>query len=65
MAKICHGGADPAFTARIDGLLAERPRAREAKDWARADAIRDELTRMSIQVMDGAGGARWKLKERA
>ncbi|CAN0152260.1 unnamed protein product, partial [Chrysoparadoxa australica] len=33
-----------AQKAEIDGLLVERAEARKAKDFARADAIRDELT---------------------
>jgi cysteinyl-tRNA synthetase len=60
-----HGGADPALAAHVDALIAERARAREAKDWTRADAIRDELTSLKIEVMDSAAGASWKLKERA
>jgi len=60
-----HGGADPALTARIDGLIADRVKARAAKDWTRADAIRGELTDLGVEVMDNATGATWKLKERA
>jgi cysteinyl-tRNA synthetase len=60
-----HGGADPAFAAHVDALIAERAKAREARDWTRADAIRDELSRLKIEVMDGAAGASWKLRERA
>jgi cysteinyl-tRNA synthetase len=60
-----HGGADPALTARVDALIAERVTARKARDWTRADAIREELTRLNIEVMDSADGASWKLKERA
>ncbi len=60
-----HGGADPALAAHVDALIAERAQAREARDWTRADAIRDELSRLKIEVMDGAAGASWKLKERA
>ena len=39
-------------------LLAERERAREQRDFARADALRDELTERGWQVRDGADGAR-------
>ena len=46
--------------ARIDALLEERTAARAAKDFARADAIRDELTAMGIVIEDSADGARWK-----
>jgi cysteinyl-tRNA synthetase len=60
-----HGGADTALKARIDALIAERIGARAAKDFARADAIRAELTALNVEVMDSATGATWKLKERA
>ncbi|HEY2179988.1 MAG TPA: cysteine--tRNA ligase [Caulobacteraceae bacterium] len=60
-----HGGADPALTARVEALIAERGSARAAKDWARADAIRDELAALNVEVMDGAAGASWKRKETA
>ncbi|HEY5288537.1 MAG TPA: DALR domain-containing protein, partial [Caulobacteraceae bacterium] len=60
-----HGGADPALAARIDGLVSDRAKARTARDWARADAIRAELTGLGVEVMDGAAGASWKLREQA
>ncbi|MFK5151256.1 hypothetical protein ACI4CU_28305, partial [Klebsiella pneumoniae] len=39
--------------AAIEARLAERKEARAAKDFARADAIRDELTAAGVEVMDG------------
>ena len=39
-------------------LLEEREQARAAKDFARADAIRDELAELGWEVRDGAEGAR-------
>jgi len=59
------GGADPALAATVERLIAERLDARAAKDFARADAIRAELTDLDIEVMDSAAGATWRLKERA
>ncbi len=59
------GGADPALAATVERLIAERLEARAAKDFARADAIRAELTGLDIEVMDSAAGATWRLKERA
>ncbi len=59
------GGADADLTARVEALIAERAAARAAKDWARADAIRAELTGLDVEVMDGAAGATWKLKASA
>jgi cysteinyl-tRNA synthetase len=57
------GGADPELKARVEALIAERIAARTAKDWPRADAIRDELNALNVVVMDSADGATWRLKE--
>ncbi|THD37186.1 MAG: cysteine--tRNA ligase [Sphingomonas sp.] len=39
--------------ADIEARLTERKEARAAKDFARSDAIRDELTAAGVEVMDG------------
>jgi len=54
------GAADDPEAAEIDALVEERIAARNNKDWARADEIRDELVARNIVVEDGADGARWK-----
>ena len=54
------GAVDPAFRARVDVLIDERGRARAAKDWATADAKRDELAAMGVDVMDGPDGPTWR-----
>lgn len=47
--------------ATIEARLAERREARAAKDFARSDAIRDELAAAGVEVMDGdALGWDWK-----
>jgi cysteinyl-tRNA synthetase len=58
------GAADPALKTHIDGLIAERIAARNAKDWANADRIRAELTALNVEVMDSATGATWRIKEK-
>jgi cysteinyl-tRNA synthetase len=47
--------------ADIEKQLAERQAAREAKDWARSDGIRDELAAQGILVMDTAEGMAWRI----
>jgi cysteinyl-tRNA synthetase len=42
-----------AHPADVDARLAARKEARAAKDFARSDAIRDELTAAGVEVMDG------------
>jgi cysteinyl-tRNA synthetase len=44
--------------AEAEALLAERQEARAAKDYARADEIRDRLAALGWEVRDEAGGAR-------
>ncbi|KRE95723.1 cysteine--tRNA ligase [Nocardioides sp. Soil774] len=45
----------------VRGLLAERAAAREAKDWARADAIRDQIKSAGLEVEDTSTGPRWTI----
>ena len=52
-------GTDP----EIDRMLVERQAARDAKDWATADRIRDELALREIEIVDTPEGARWRRKE--
>jgi cysteinyl-tRNA synthetase len=55
--------ADPDLKVRVEALIDARVAARAAKDWAEADRIRDELTALNVEVMDGPTGATWRLKE--
>ncbi len=43
----------------VDALIDVRARARQARDWERADAIRDRLGALGIVIEDVADGARW------
>ena len=54
-------GGDAIDPAWVQGLLDERLAARKAKDFARADAIREELAARHIVIEDGAQGTRWKV----
>ena len=46
--------------ADIEKLIEERQAARKAKDFARADAIRDELLEKGIILKDTSEGVQWK-----
>ncbi|MDR3313794.1 MAG: cysteine--tRNA ligase [Oscillospiraceae bacterium] len=53
-----HLEADQAPDAQAEALVAERTAARQAKDWARADAIRDQLKALGFTVEDTPQGAK-------
>ncbi|EMR14086.1 cysteinyl-tRNA synthetase [Methylophaga lonarensis MPL] len=53
------GGGDGA-AADIELLIEQRNAARAAKDWAKADEIRDQLTAMDIVLEDAAGKTVWR-----
>ncbi len=45
--------------AKVEQLIAQRNEARARKDFAAADAIRDELTRMGVTIEDAADKTHW------
>jgi len=45
----------------VDALVALRLRARDAKDWATSDAIRDGLVAAGIEIRDTRDGTEWDL----
>jgi cysteinyl-tRNA synthetase len=44
----------------IETLIQQRLNARQDKDWAEADRVRDELQAQGILLEDGAGGTTWR-----
>lgn len=48
--------------ADVDRRVKEREEARRARDFARADAIRDELAGMGVELMDAAQGSAWRVR---
>ncbi|MDE0777273.1 MAG: cysteine--tRNA ligase [Nocardioides sp.] len=60
-------GDDAALTGVVDalvaGLLAPRAEARAAKDYARADVIRDQIKAAGIEVEDTPTGPKWSLSK--
>jgi len=55
--------ADDPESAAIEGLIEKRNQARADRDFAAADALRDELTAMGIVLEDAGGVTRWRRKE--
>ena len=51
---------DKESDAEIDALIEERQAARKAKNFARADEIRDELKARGIVLEDTKDGVKWK-----
>ncbi|MGD0547688.1 MAG: cysteine--tRNA ligase, partial [Terracidiphilus sp.] len=63
------GEAAPELLARqgltdemIDALVAERTQAKRQRNFARADAIRNELAEKGVVIEDAKDGVRWKRK---
>ena len=54
------GSSDADDAAEIDAMVAARDAARDSKDWAEADRLRDELTAMGITLEDSEGKTRWR-----
>jgi cysteinyl-tRNA synthetase len=48
--------------SRIQALILERQKAREEKDWRRADDIRRELASQNITLKDSAGQTTWLIE---
>lgn len=52
-------GEQDVLDEDIEALIAERQEARANKDFARADAIRDQLAEQGIKLFDTKDGVRW------
>ncbi len=48
--------------ADINDLINQRNEARNAKDWQKADELREQLHNMGIELLDGPEGTSWKVK---
>lgn len=53
--------ADAELTAFVEAKIEERKEAKKAKDFAKADAIRDELLAKGVEIKDTREGVVWKL----
>ena len=50
-----------SFSKAVDMLLQMRLQAKQNKDWATSDKIRDELTALGFEIKDTKDGFEWKL----
>ena len=56
--------ADDELATRVESLLSQRHKARKERDFARADALRDEIVALGVELMDTPDGTEWKRKSR-
>lgn len=54
---------EKSLDEEVEALIEERNAARKAKDWAKADAIRDKLKEMNIVLKDTPNGVQWSIAE--
>lgn len=54
---------EKAYGKIVDLVLQMRQKAKEAKDWATSDEIRNTLTDAGFIVQDTKDGATWKLNK--
>ncbi len=71
LAEHWHGGSTPgqadamaALDSLVSAQLAQREKARAARDFTAADAIRNQLTAAGIAIEDTTSGPRWSLARR-
>jgi cysteinyl-tRNA synthetase len=50
---------DVISDADVDNLIAQRTQARDDKNWAKADEVRDQLSAAGIVIEDTAAGIKW------
>jgi cysteinyl-tRNA synthetase len=50
------------FKSKIDYLVAKRSNAKKNKNFELADAIREELLELGIEIKDSSDGTKWTLK---
>ncbi|MCL2374309.1 MAG: cysteine--tRNA ligase [Treponema sp.] len=53
-------GEDPAFAAEVESLIEQRRQAKEARNYGRADEIRQQLKEKGIALEDSPAGTLWK-----
>ncbi|MCB1299225.1 MAG: hypothetical protein KDB08_09630, partial [Microthrixaceae bacterium] len=53
-----------ALDTLVQGLIAQRAAARDAKDWPAADRIRDVIAAAGITLEDASGATHWSINGR-
>jgi cysteinyl-tRNA synthetase len=59
-AKDAFSAEDADFVQEIEALIAERAAAKQAKDYAKADQLRQNLKEKGIVLEDGPAGTSWR-----
>jgi len=59
---VARRGLDPTH---VETLIGQRATARKARDWVRADAIRDQLAALGVELRDGPARTTWKVLDGA
>ena len=60
--EAAEAGSGKIVSGLMDMVLAERAKAKAAKDWAASDAIRDALKALGITVKDTKDGVEWTIE---
>lgn len=59
-AAFLQSGVQQTVVAQIEQLIEQRQQARQRKDWAEADAIRNQLITMGIELEDSSQNTTWR-----
>ena len=58
--QFLQGDTNQDFSAQVELLIAKRIQARTEKDWAAADAVRDELSALGVILEESKAGTSWR-----
>lgn len=58
--QFLQGDLNNDFVAQVEALIGKRVDARASKDWAAADAARDELTALGVVLEESKTGTTWR-----